>query len=441
MLIAMEERIFNNAAYKNIEKVLHLLDEFDSTNLPTKQLQMLGRIQENFTFLKESLDKVDPWLVSTNSLSNMNNNINQIVSYLTNFNNDKNEQHLTHVFAHIENLLPYFSQYLVTKTPEDIEGIRSSVITFRKSVGQHLSNVEKEANDTSLALKANNEKLNELSGAIESQKSRIDSVISDFQSQFLNAQTGRNEEFDNFLKKGEEDFKGTISSNTKTFDQIISTQQESFDNMNEGYEEQLKTQQESFDSLVSHLKTKLQAELDSIQEMNNEAEKILGIMSMKGLAQGYQKIADSEGKKAFWWNVISISSLLGILWFGYEFIIQHEGEMSWTALVSRMVLTGVGITLFTYGAKQATNHRNEERRNRKIELELASLDPYLKDLEKNEQKKVKQELVNKYFGVELPNTTTQSASAQQQNSIDSIINNPQFMQTVVEKVSQFITKQ
>jgi hypothetical protein len=89
--------------------------------------------------------------------------------------------------------------------------------------------------------------------------------------------------------------------------------------------------------------------------MNKEAEKILGIMSMKGLAQGYKKIANNEGWKALTWNVVSLLSMVGILWFGYEFIIKNGGNMSWTALVSRIILTGVGLTLFTYCAKQSTN--------------------------------------------------------------------------------------
>ncbi|ANX12199.1 hypothetical protein ABE41_009280 [Fictibacillus arsenicus] len=440
MSIALEERITQHATYTNIDRVLQLLDEMDSSNLNTNKLQMLGRILETFTFLKEALDKVDPWLVSTTSLTNMNNTINQIASYLTNFRNDKNEQHLTNIFNHLENLLPYFTQFLVPKTPDDIEGIRSSVISFRKSVGQHLSNVEREAVDTSATLKINTEKLNELTGAIENQKGRIDSVISDFQNQFLNAQTNRNEEFNDFLKKAEDDFKENLSSYNDGFEKLVTTQKESFDTLNEGFEQQTENQQQSFDTLIDDLKSKVQSELDQIKEMNQKAEKILGIMSMKGLAQGYQKIANSEGNKAFVWNAISILSILGVLWFGYKFIILHEGTMTWTALISRVVLTGVGITLFTYCAKQATNHRNEERRNRKIELELASLDPYLKDLEETEQKKVKQSLVDKYFGVELPNTQTQQGQTQiQQNALETVSSNPQLLQAIAEKVTQIIS--
>jgi hypothetical protein len=72
-------------------------------------------------------------------------------------------------------------------------------------------------------------------------------------------------------------------------------------------------------------------------------------------------------------------------------------------------------------------------------LELASLDPYLKDLEEPEQKKVKQDLVDKYFGVELP--TANAPQTQQQNITDTITNNPQIMQLIADKVSQLISKQ
>lgn len=443
LLIELEERITTHTTYKQIERVLQTLDEIDSTDLSTKQLQMLGRIIETFIFLKEALDKADPWLVSKTTLQNMSSHVANCLNSLINYKSDRNEQHLNNIFTYLENVLLFFSQVLVTRTPEEIENVRSAVIKFRQSLGQHLSNVEKDVNDTTTALRNNSEKLNELTGAIESQKTRIDSIVSNFQNQFLNAQTQRTSDFNNFIKKGEEDFKGTIESFSTSFEELEKQQQHAFDNLNNGFKKQIDTQQDSFDSLVKNFKMQIQTELEQIKEMNAQAEKILGTMSMKGLAQGYKKIANSESWKAFIWNAISILSLVGVLWLGYEFIIKHEGEMSWTALVSRIVLTGVGITLFTYCAKQATNHRSEERRNRKIELELASLDPYLKDFEPEKQKEVKQSLVDKYFGVELPNTTVHQGKVtahQQQNAIETLTNNPQLLQALAEKLNQYISK-
>jgi len=442
MQIALEERTTGHTSYTNMEKVIQIMNEIHTSNgstISTREMEMLERINDTFIFLKETLDFVDPWLISINTMNNMSNPISQVLSEITNYKNNKNEGHLVNVLTHLETLLQYLSQVSVIKSPAEIEGVRSAVISFRKSIGQHLSNIEKDATEASTSLSKNTEKLNELTSAIVDQKTRVDSIVNELQSQFLQGQTQRSQEFSNLVNKGEQDFIGTIDSFKTAFVQQSTTQQESFDSLTNDFQHQVETQQSAFDTLIEDLKDKVQIELDQMKEMNEKAEKILGIMSMKGLAQGYQKIANKEGWKAFGWNAISIFSLLGILWFGYEFIIRHEGAMSWTVLISRIVLTGVGVTLFTYSAKQATNHRNEERRNRRIELELASLDPYLKDLEETEQKKVKQGLVDKYFGVELP--TTNSQQTHQQNITNTITNNPQIMQLIADKVSQLISKQ
>lgn len=425
--IALEERITAQASYKNTVNVIQVINEIDSSNsstISTRELEMLGRINSTFDFLKEAFDKVDPWLVSTSTMESINSPISQVLGEITNYKNNRNEGHLSNCLSYIESLLQYFPQLLVTNTPEEIEGVRSSVIKFRQSVGQHLSHLEKDLTETSTAFTKNKEKLNELTSAINDQKTRVDSIVNEFQSQFLQGQTQRTELFNTFLKGSEAEFNDTLEVSGNSLKQ------------------QLIEQSDTFKSLIGDFKSKIQTELDQIHAMNKEAEKIVGIISMKGLAHGYQKIANDEGKKAFWWNIGSLVSMVAVIAFGVIFLLMHKGALDWTALISRIVLTGVGITLFTYCAKQATNHRNEERRNRKIELELASLDPYLKDLDTQEQKDVKQKLVDKYFGVEITsNTQVQQAPTQQSITADTVTNNPQIMQLIADKVSQLIAKQ
>lgn len=430
MEIELKERTLGHSSYANIVRVLQIIEEIDSTNIQPRGLEMLERIRTTFDFLKDTLDKVDPWLISTNTMNNINSPISQVLGEITNFNNDRNEQRLTNILSFLESLLVYLSQLVVTKTPEEIESVRQSIIKFRLSVGQHLGHVERELTETSAALTKNTEKLNDLTTSIESQKTRIDTIINDFQSQFLQIQNQKGEKFNEFLRDSDE----------QIFD-FLKTSQEKVGEQVKQQEEQIKQMKESFNSLADEFSANMQVKLDQIKTMNKEAEKIVGIISMKGLAHGYQKIANDEGRKAFWWNIGSISSMVAVIVFGVLFLLMHEGAFDWTTLVSRIVLTGIGLTLFTYCAKQATNHRNEERRNRKIELELASLDPYIKDLDTDKQKEVKENLVEKYFGVEFANTTAQQTPIQQQNIIETITNNPQFLQTVVEKVSQFSIKQ
>jgi hypothetical protein len=440
MSLALEERITQHEAYVNVDRILQALEEFEMIDLSTEEIQMIERLNSTIIFLKESLDKVEPYLVSTNTLKSMNNPLVNIQNEFRNYINNGNIQHLRNSLSYVESLLPYYPQILVTKTPEEIEGVRTAVVRFRQSVGQYLSYVEREANETTESLSKNRNKLTELTTSIENQKGRIDTIINDFQKQFLENQTQRNEAFHDFKTSIEKDFTGSMKSFEKGFEQFLTDQQESVESLKDSFNEVFVIQNNAYDDLIAELKEKVKTELDQINTMNKEAEKIVGIISMKGLAHGYQKIANDEGKKAFWWNIGSLISMAILGWFGYQYIINHEGSMAWTDLISRLILTGIGITLFTYCAKQAANHRTEERRNRKIELELASLDPYLKDLEEEKQKEVKRELVNKYFGVELLVDSTQQQQAPitqpQQQVLDAISSNPQLLQLLSQHMTQ-----
>jgi hypothetical protein len=58
---------------------------------------------------------------------------------------------------------------------------------------------------------------------------------------------------------------------------------------------------------------------------------------MKGLAHGYQKIANKESNRVIWWNSGSIGSMIAVIIFGLIFILMHQGTFDWTTLVSRIV--------------------------------------------------------------------------------------------------------
>ena len=439
MTTELEERIIKHVSYSHILKIIETLEQVKDNELASNQVQTIGRITEVISLFEESLRKIDPLLVSIVSMNNMNTILQNILNNLINFKSNNNQQYLDAAVAQIENLLPYLTQFLIPKNLDDIEGIKHAVVSFRKSIAQHLSNVEKEAMNSLEALTYNTEKLEELSKVAENQKGRVDTIINEIQNQFSDAHATRKEAFSEFLISSNKSFESHLSSFGDEYSNFVLEQSEVFKKIEKDFIEMKKTQDQSFEKIINDSNSIFETELEKIKEMNKEAEKILGIMSMKGLAQGYQKIADKEERQSLYWNVASILSMLGILWFGYEFIILHSGTMGLADLISRMLLTGVGITLFTYCAKQASNHRNEERRNRKIELELASLNPYLKDLEENDQKKVKHSLVEKYFGVDLPNPSNSKEKVQlQQNLVESISSDPKLIQNISDRVIDLI---
>ena len=78
---------------------------------------------------------------------------------------------------------------------------------------------------------------------------------------------------------------------------------------------------------------------------------------------------------------------------------SNPGEdINWASVVTKFFsFTTLG-SWTAYSAKQASKHYGAESHNRKMELELASIDPYLAILPEEERNNVKKELAGKLFG-------------------------------------------
>lgn len=423
------ERIVNSGPYKKLNEIVDLIEGINITELPEDHRNRFQRISYIMNFLKNLLDTADPFLIPINSLNNIQNLLNQLHAELTNYSTDKNPTRLNNMMNNVEAILPTVPHFQLIKNSEGIESLRSSVISFRKSMGQHIGNFEKEVNESRSTFSDTRKAFTELKKSIEQQTARIDPMVTDFQENFRKAQDERNDKFNEFIEKTKNEINSLIDSSETAFEEQLDQQVKEF-------EIRIDEKEKAFNQMITDANEQIKAELDGIKKMNKDAEKILGLMSMKGMASGYQKIANSENRRAITWSTIAVFSLAALLYVGYEFIINQGSEMTWITLTSRLIITGVGLTLFTYGAKQAGHHRAEERRNRKIELELASLDPYLKDLEEEKRKEVKQSLVGKFFGVELPSDSFKNSQPTQQDILATIQNNPVLIQTIADLVKK-----
>jgi len=67
-----------------------------------------------------------------------------------------------------------------------------------------------------------------LTASIENQKSRTDSVITDFQDRFLKGQTERNEKIEQLIEQTKSEFNELISTSRSTYDEQINIQQEKY---------------------------------------------------------------------------------------------------------------------------------------------------------------------------------------------------------------------
>ncbi|EHH1172419.1 TPA: hypothetical protein NKO81_001316 [Vibrio parahaemolyticus] len=249
---------------------------------------------------------------------------------------------------------------------------------------------------------------------------------------------------DTLLKQHQQDYdKLYIELNNKTQDQIRQTDEirsdfdRKIDTLNSAFEQQAENLNSRFDQEQEAFKLALQ---DSIKhEVANyktvrhllrvqldEAKEIVGVLSKKALAHEHLKQAGREayaywGFQAAGLFFLFMAILMSVSIFGdslglrlpwltwlVEFsetsgAIQIQGsttagsasEATWffKRISIVILLTAPGLYLL----KEAANHRAKENLYRQRGVQLASITPYLKELEETERNTIKKELVQSFF--------------------------------------------
>src|SRR5699024_2844588 len=102
---------------------------------------------------------------------------------------------------------------------------------------------------------------------------------------------------------------------------------------------------------------------------------------------GFQKVADQARKTKITWQVTAIVSILGLIGFAiFAFYETMTGQFDMGKFGAKTFVSISFGVLAAYSARQADKNADFERRNRQLELELASIDMYLAKLPEEDQK-------------------------------------------------------
>lgn len=279
----------------------------------------------------------------------------------------------------------------ITQLPRlDVEAEISTVI----SVAEESS---KQALDKVLArAKSADDHLNELASGLESlakekdkleqslstRKQELDSLITQFQKQFSDAQESRSQKYSEWFssidQKVREDSRELRDATEKELQHLIA------------------------DSTTKH---------DDIKELYELA-------AGDSIAGGYSQTATSETTQANIWRLISlgfigatIAWLLVVVFYflqpdlpididAAEQLIENAAP-DWYRMIINFSITGVLLFGAAFSSQQSTKHRNEAKKARGLALQIKALEPYIYSLDTDKQKELKERLAEKFFfGVE-----------------------------------------
>lgn len=430
------------------ESVSNKNKDADATEVSEKR-----RLLKIVSKFEDVLQNLDPEVIPFGHLDALNtalrqaNVTNQINAYISN----KNVAHLAAANDQISNQLATLSAIsglcglptsptLVNDLEKLIDSTSAQLVEEKNALSEKIDNLTGQVN-------TNENRLTDLNGQIDQNKSEVNAQISKWQSQFSSAQESRSQDFN----KWRDDF---ASEKNADIEKAI----------------------KSYNDALTNYKTKFKSEIEAIlSDGKQKHESILELYQLTAgdsVGAGYIKNADEEKSQADIWRRISVGLIVAtISWMlfayysnskpSYEAAVtlqtpiqqtedtkpksdkkdetqtateshvnngyQVSNEIPWALLFITFSISGILLWGSAYSAQQSTKHRKNEKRTRWFALEVKAIDPFISSLNSEQQNALKKELSEKMFG-------------QFSNEDDSKVIDEHVLKIVADTISGVISK-
>lgn len=215
----------------------------------------------------------------------------------------------------------------------------------------------------------------------ETQKGRLDQLITEEQSRFSQAEQARVSEHNTKQAERKSEFDTLIEEKEEAFDEALNA---------------LKTQSSEYETQLGEKANHL---LTTLEGQRDRAKEIVGLIGNTGMTGHFQKVANRE-----WWSAEILRGIgivfMGIMVFLVWMVVKdvRADNFNWEVALFRVAVALALVWPAWFCGRESRRHRDVENRNRRIELELASIDPYLERLDEPKAKEIIEKLADRYFG-------------------------------------------
>lgn len=269
----------------------------------------------------------------------------------------------------------------------EAEGARTSTQSILAEVTAKKNQFETDFQNLQVAVTAAQNTLNTLSERINSEKTAAATITAQFQQQFLEAQEKRLNDFNAHMKASKEAMEALKTNASEE----ISEQQE-----------RLHT---AVDDKITELSSRVEAALEEMEEKNQKASKLFEAVGVKTHTYNYAAVSEKEERTAnklrllaLFFMIVAISVLVApSVIEAVKTATPHAWQEIWQNMLTRLPVSLVILLPAGYLISESSKHRDIQRKNKGIELELAALSPYLELFDDSKKQEIKEQLVGKYF--------------------------------------------
>jgi hypothetical protein len=383
------------AARENLEAVTNQLAD-------TEQVEAHARFGRVLDYIEASLKVVDPELVPPGFLDQIMNSLNAATTSLQQFKDQPQQALLDQANSQADSAVGQMRQ-LAPRFTDEVPDMQGALSTFRRSVGQHLRNIESEVAGVGSRAAEIKAQLDTQEEKIQGQDARLDTVVSQFQEQFSAAQAQRQTETGQVIEEGRSQLRAALEEAAAVARDAVATARgeltELLEQSKAASDEALAAANERADRQFEQVSKTGDERVAKLDELLEKAVKTVGVIGSTGMAGGYQIVADKEKKAADFWRWVTVIGLLGAIGapiFAVAHGVAHGFDFN--TFFAKWAISLPFAALAGYAGLESSKHREQERINRKVELQLASLDAYLVTLPEDEQNRLRAKLTNRFFG-------------------------------------------
>ncbi|MGY5353519.1 hypothetical protein [Wenyingzhuangia sp. IMCC45467] len=356
---------------KSLEEIL------ENEDVKSKiDLEKLSFFQTVFSYINQRVKLTIPDLVLQTELDALSNELNAGITQVNSFVGNNNAGHLNNATNNFNAAINRIKNFPIPVAKADFNFSRK-IADFEKTAKSKYNSLEKDKNELKteiekfkINLSTKETEIQRLLKLIEGKESEIQNLNSTFQTNFNNIKSEHNQSFENDKKT----YRSEIEKVKETFREEIDELKESIDT--------------DTTKIVEQLNTKLA-----------EAKTLVNLIGNVGVTGNYQNIANSHKESANFWRgfaIVFMSIFSGLL--VWTIIDLSSLGFDWTKSLIRLVAAAALSYPATYAARESSKHRKLETINRNAELELASINPFIKGLSDDKKQIIKEKLVEKYFG-------------------------------------------
>ncbi|MFO1308908.1 MAG: hypothetical protein U1F64_10765 [Burkholderiales bacterium] len=373
---------------EKVREALRALEAANPEGLAAVDLAAYARLLRLLRLLETAFERLDPELYHVGIWTNVGSWLTNARNFAGNFAGDKNPSHLQQANANVDEVINVVRP-LEILGERAVEAVSKAASVYEKKLLDEL-----EATRTRHAqLKAEFDVLaSEITQArarlvandqvIEQQKARLDQAIADFQKQYSTAESTRASGFATASSR----MQSESSSQLKT--------------LSDQWAANAASKEKEWAAMVQGATAEADKQTEYFEGRRAEVDKILGAIGSASLAGHFAKTANDDSKAANILRRIALGLMcLMIVVAGLSFFQSFiHPEIDWKIFLFRLATVLVIAIPALYAAQESNKHRQRERYNRKMQVELASIDAYLVKLPPDKQDELKAKLTDRFFG-------------------------------------------